>query len=167
MEHDPQTIRHCVKAYLSEIRGMEAGAKDLEDRIIELRQRLEGLRSVVSETVGGSKSDDALIEGMAKLEELQDQWRGEVSKYAKEIAEAQLICDPSNIGRYACWLAWVSKLTWDQVGEKLGYSKSRIRAKAEKGIEEIYQEMPERYRWNTIPSSRWKINRDLRKDRHF
>lgn len=165
MEHHPDVVRICVIEYLTSIRGMEVSMRDLEHRIAELRFRLEGLSGGGGSAIR-TASADRMSEGIGRLEILEEEWSTTVALYADRISEAMCICATNHMNRYICWMHWVEKLTWEQVGCRLGYSKQHARLLAESGITEIYGEMPEEYRRYSIPSSSF-IKRDKRKDKQF
>lgn len=146
-------MKHCVEAYLSEIRGKRDDMRDLEWRIDELRSSMDGLSSMSDGAIGGGASDP-MASGLAALDALQAQWSDVAEAYAGDIAQATAICSPSMPERHAIWLHTVERMTWAQVARRLGYSEVHVRKNlAVVGIAEIYAEMPEEYRRYSIPNA--------------
>lgn len=141
-----QGKRRHVKHYLTSLRAMSVEMREKEERMRALRQMAEGLRSAMGESVaGGSKRD--LADVAAELEALEDEYAGDLARYATEIAEGYRICPPSDIPRYACWLHWAEGMTWGQVGKRLNYGSDHVRKDVcDMGVESIYDIMPHRWR---------------------
>ncbi len=141
-----QGKRNHVKHYLTSLRAMADEMRAKEERMNALRQMAEGLRSVVSESVSGGEGRD-LADTIAELEVLEDEYAGDLARYASEIAEGYRICPTSDIPRYACWLHWAEGLTWAQVGKRLGYDSDYTRKDiCDTGVECIYNIMPRKWR---------------------
>lgn len=148
MAHVHETNVACVDRYLNAIRGMEQDARDLEWRICDLRERLQGLGAPSGDGKGGSASD-SLGNGVAALAELEEEWSSKVAGYAQEIARAIEICRPSLLDRYAVWLHVVERLTWCDVAKRIGYCERTVRTMAKSGYAEIFDAMPAE--WQLLP----------------
>lgn len=147
-----EAMRHCVATYLRHIGSMEREVRDLEWRIDAIRAKITGL-SRPQGSGRGSDTTDKLGEGLGAIEELQREWHAKASEYAADIAEAAAICPPSHIGKHALWLHFVEGMPWQLVGQRLGYSRWQARRIAEGGICDLYHEMPETWRRDSIPDS--------------
>ncbi len=95
-------MREAVRAWLSDVRRMERSARDLEQRIAEMRARITGLRGIDYSSTGPSIGRyDAMQEGVAALEELCAEWSSSVALAAPAIAEAYEVMDKCSIPGYA------------------------------------------------------------------
>lgn len=153
-QHDPAVMRYCVRSYLQDIRCRHLTARALEEEIMDLRYRLEGLSSPMAGVKGGNTSPSSKMAlGLAALEQLESEWATMVANDAGVISDALMICRQTD-ERWACWLHWVSRLTWAQVAKTIGYSESHTKTDiVDAGIEQIYGDMPEEYRRYTIPNA--------------
>lgn len=138
--------RSCVERYLTSLHSMAKEMRLKEERIARLRSLAEGLRNAVRERItGGVGRDLADIEH--ELNELSDEYVGDLARYAAEIAEGYRICPTSNPPRYACWLHWAENKTWAETAKKVGYSCEYVkREMRDQGVCEIYEEMPHHWR---------------------
>lgn len=154
VEHDFEVMRICVKSYLSHMRLIKDDIRELELRIREIKERLGVLAVDYSkENVSVSSDGDSIGKAIAKIEELQNELSERILNYQKLLANAQDLCQPHYLGRYAMWLHEVEQKTWTYVARCIGYSESRTYDIAEAGIREIYYEMPEEYRRYSIPNA--------------
>ncbi len=153
MEHSPETMRHCVVAYLEDIRVRRSVMADLEWRIDSLRERLEGLGMTQGEHVAGGMAED-MADKLARIHELEAKWATAAAESAEAIAVAASMCPASEPERYCLWLHYVERMTWSEVARKLGYSVQHVRGYlAAIGYVELYTMMPEEYRRYTIPNA--------------
>lgn len=148
MAHAHETNVARVDEYLESIRAMQIDSRDLEWRIRDLRERLQGL-GAPSGRGGGASSSDRLAKGIAALEELEHEWSSKVAGYAKEIARAIEVCNPSRLNRYVVWLRKVERLTWSEVAQRINYSIRTAQAMVESGYAEIFDDMPSE--WKMLP----------------
>lgn len=153
MEHCYEVKRHCVIAYLDDIRIRRAVMEDLEWRIDSLRERLEGLGMTQGEGVAGGESTD-MADKLARIHDLEAQWATAVVESAETVAVAASLCPSSEPERYCLWLHFVERLTWPEVGERMSYSPDHIKGRfVRKGIDALYPEIPEEYRRYAIPNA--------------
>ena len=137
-----QGKRRHVKHYLTSLRSMQEEMRAKQERIMKLRALAEGLSSAMGECVSGGVRRD-LADVKQEIGELTDEYAGDLSRYASEIAEGYRICPSSDLPRYICWLHWAEDKTWGQVGAKVGYSGSHCAQNlADEGVEGIYADMP-------------------------
>ncbi len=125
---------------------MQLTLKEIEYRLEKLRTIAEGLRSVSGESVsGGLRRDIADVEH--EIEELQKSYQSDLVLYSAEIAEGYRLCPTDDVPRYVCWLHWAEGRTWSEAAQRVGYSTETVRKELrDKGIESIYEEMPNRWR---------------------
>lgn len=137
--------RH-VKHYLTSLRKMQESMHLKEDRIARLRVQLEGMSSAMGESVSGGERRD-LAEATQELSELVDEYMGDLSRYASDIAEGYRLCPVEDPARHACWLHWAEGLTWAQVGRKLNYDADYVRQDiCDLGVKRLYGIMPRKFR---------------------
>lgn len=137
--------RHAVH-YLKSLREMQESVKRKEERIAGLRSIAEGMRVTMGEKVSGGQRK-GIADIQAELDAARDEFIGEVSRYSKEIAEGYRVCPVEDIPRYACWLHWVERMTWAQVGKKIGYCPDHCRSSIRRvGLCRIYDHMPHHWR---------------------
>lgn len=143
---DVQGKRRHVEHYLTTLRSMASEMRMKEERIEALRALADGVRSLSCERISGGKKRD-LVDIENELEELLEEYAGDLSRYASDIAEGYRICPSSNIPRYICWAHWVEGLTWGEVANKVGYSRDHVTHKlCQQGVEEIYDHLPLQWR---------------------
>lgn len=154
-EHHFEVQRHCVKAYLTSMRGINERMARLSGNIMDVCDKLD-VMGVVYDKVnvsGGSASDGKIPDGLAQLEELKRAYVDMMSTEYVQYMKARELCDKRHRGRYAAWLHYVDGHCWATVGRMMGYSKSQAHRMALVGITEIYQGMPEKWRTNPIPDA--------------
>lgn len=147
MHHiDTEGKKRHVRHYLTSLRAMQESMRLKEDRIARLRCLMEGMGSAMGESVSGGARRD-MAEARQELDDLLDEYRGDLSRYAAEIAEGYRLCPVEDPARHACWLHWVEGMTWARVGERLGCSEEQARKTlCKKGIAHIYGVMPRSWR---------------------
>lgn len=154
VEHDLNVMRICVKAYLSHMRLIKDDMREITLRIKEIEERLDVMAVDYSkDLVSSSLSNDQMGEAIARIDELKSELSARINNYQQLLFDAQDICQPHFVGRYAMWLHEVEQKTWTYVARVIGYSESRTYDIAEAGIREIYAEMPEEYRRHSIPNA--------------
>lgn len=153
-EHDLDVMRFCVKSYLSHMRLIKDDIREIEIRIREIKDRL-GVMAVdySKDAVSTSSDGDRIGEAIAHIEELQEELSVRIINYQNLLADAQDMCQPHYVGRYAMWLHEVEQREWEYVGRIIGYSERQTRTIAEGGLREIYELMPEEYRRYSIPNA--------------
>lgn len=154
LEHSPEVVKVCVKAYLGHIGGLRREILSLEQLIEETQGRL-GIMGVTFDKQGRSSiaGDDAIPAGIARVEELRQQWLELAESDQAEVMAAAAICSRRHVGRWAMWQNIVMRRTWADVARELGYSESRAREIGGAGAREIYALMPEHWRRAPIPNS--------------
>lgn len=149
MEHNIEVMRHCVKAWLYDVKQKEVAVEDVSERIrrIEAAMALRGIRF---DKIGSSSPTDSTIsDGLARLQELRAEWSDRVEVCTAYFREAYNLCNPEYPNRYVVWLHDYEDMTWDEVAEKVNYSKAQTRRIAKLGYEEIYYVMPAE--WQSLP----------------
>lgn len=137
--------RH-VTHYLRAIRDMQKAVRLKEERIERLRCIAEGGGPLLGERVSGGRRRD-LADIQQELDDLMDEYQGDLSRYAVEIAEGYRVCPVEDVSRYVCWLHYAEGMTWAQVGKKMGYSSDYCRGElCSLGARRIYEAMPHRWR---------------------
>lgn len=154
VEHDFEVMRICVKSYLSHMRLIKDDMREIQLRIRDIKDRLDVMAVDYSkDSVSSSSDGDTIGTAIARIEELQQELSDRIINYQKLLSDAQDMCQPHFVGRYAMWLHEVEQKTWTYVARCIGYSESRTYDIAEAGIREIYYEMPEEYRRYSIPNA--------------
>lgn len=153
IEHDYETMKICVEAYLEYVREIDSTLTAIDEEIARIEERLK-MRGVSLEAVSApGPGRDALPEGLAKAAELREEWDGAMARHGDELAEAKRLCLPVHPRRRVLWLHQVERLTWDATGGEVGYSARQARRMAEDGVRELYELMPERWRREPIPNA--------------
>lgn len=153
-EHDLEVMRHCVKRYLGHMKHYYDDVREIELRIKSIENRL-GILGVSFDKVNVSTSSegDKIGSGLADIQELREELKDRLTAYELLFQEAQDICQPRYVGRYAMWLHEVESREWEYVGRIIGYSERQTRTVADGGVVEIYELMPEEYRRYSIPDA--------------
>lgn len=147
-------MREAVRAWLSDIRRMERSARDLEQRIAEMRARITGLRGIDYSRNGPSVVRyDAMQEGVAALEELCAEWSSSVALAAPAIAEAYDVMDKCSIPGYAVMRHCLLGEKWADVARAVGYSVQSVYLMRDNGYAEVYSMMPEAARRDAFPNA--------------
>lgn len=150
---DDDGKRHHVRHYLTSLRAMAKELKAKEERLACLRALAEGLGSAAlgKSVSGGSRRD--LAEVQQGIDDLADEYAGDLARYSSEIAEGYLLCPVNDIPRYACWLHWAEGKPWGEVARRVGYSESHCKHKlCQEGVSSIYEGMPRRWRKKIPPA---------------
>lgn len=151
-DHDMYVMRACVTAWLDHVRRQDAEIRELESRIAEVRERLDGLGASV-EGGGRGSGGDRMAEGVARISELEGEWSARVAACMAEIERARDMCSPSHVGRHAMWLHVVEGRTWAYVGRAIGYSERQAKRIADGGCRDLYPLIPEEFRRATFPNA--------------
>lgn len=137
--------RHVVH-YLVSLRIMFDSIHMKQDRIARLRALAQGIGSALNESVSGGLPKD-LADIQSEIDALCDEYASDLARYSKELAEGYCICPVEDVEKHACWLHWVDRLTWREVGVRLNYSGDYVKNHlSPKGIEKIYASMPNKWR---------------------
>lgn len=143
---DNEGKRRHVKHALKRLRAMQQEMDAKQDRIAHLRSLREGVSSAIRERVSGGLRSD-LSKTQQELEELEDEYTGDLARYASEIALGYRLCPTTDLPRHVCWMHWASGLTWRQVSARVGYSESHCKhSLCDIGVDGIYRDMPRRWR---------------------
>ena len=149
----PDVMREAVEYYLKTVRRLTTETRELDEKITMIESALT-LKGVSFDDAGGGGSDDPLGCGIASLIELRAQWNALVSQCADEAKVAYRICSPIHPERWALWLYHVEGFRWEIVARKVGYSVQHMRRLAYgKGVQEIYDAMPEWARREAFPDA--------------
>ncbi len=143
---DAEGKRRHVRHYLTSLRAMAESMQAKQDRLQRLRVLAEGMGWAAGERVSGGKRRD-IADVQQEIDDLADEYAGDLSRYAEELAEGYRICPVDDVPKYACWLHWAEGLTWRQVANKVKYSEDHVRRDiCAAGIEAVYADMPHRWR---------------------
>lgn len=155
MEKDIYIVKACVRGYLRQVRSAQAECRALEERMRLHREGLDGMRAMAAGRASGAGAEgDALGRGIARLEELEEEWADHVERAAALIAEAYAVCDTSSdLGRHVVWRHEVEGKTWASVAGSVGYSVQSCRRIAEGGYRSLYERIPEEYRRHAFPDA--------------
>lgn len=140
--------------WLRHIRASYGAMRLIEKRSAAIRESMDGMKSQSGASVSGGAPSDAMAEALAKLEDLETEWRDAVREYAEEVSEAMEACT-ATVESQGVWLHYVEGIPWGGVAQILGYSGDHARGKRRrKGISHIYARMPDEWRRNSIPNAR-------------
>lgn len=153
-EHDLEVMRLCVKQYLGHMKHYYDDLREIEIRIRTIETRL-GLLGVSYDGISVSVSidGDQIGERLAEIYELRAELLDRMTAYERLFQDAQDICQPHHVGRYAVWLHEVEGRDWAYVGRIIGYEERQARRIADGGIREIYELMPREYQSQALPNA--------------
>lgn len=153
-EHDFEVIKGCVKKYLSHARHYKQDIEQIMMRIRSIEGRLDILGIAYDKTkVATSTEGDQIGEALGEIQELREELYDRMERYEMLFQEANDICQPREVCRYALWLHEVEGIDWVYVGQIIGYEERQARRKADEGYREIYSLMPREYQSNSIPDA--------------
>lgn len=152
-EHDYETMQHCVRAYLGHVREAMGEIERIEGEMAHQQASLALMG--ISYGAGGSGANvDKIPDGVAKAMELREKWSEAYARLADDIEHArELCCSKATPSRWAAWLREVERMSWQQIGSKLGYSTRHLHRMEVAGIVAIYYAMPEQWRRDPIPNA--------------
>ena len=144
MPKNLEYMREVVQRWLCGVRESELKIKQLESRIISLRDRMSAMQGIdySAVSVSGSKTSDKLADGLSTLDELIIDWEAQVSLVALDIANAVDIVQHSSLAGYAVGLHDLYGLPWEEVAAQVNYSRRTIYILAESGYVELYDYVP-------------------------
>lgn len=146
-------MREAVRSWLSDVRRMERNVRDLEDRIIDARAKVTGLRGIdYASFGGGSGRHDSMQEGIAAIEEMCAEWSEAVSHAAESIAGAYAVMDACSVPGYAVMRHCLLGEKWAEVARSVGYSVQSVYLMRDNGYAEVYARMPEQSRRDAFPN---------------
>lgn len=152
MAKDLIVERKPVEDWLEHIRVADARISYLESRISAIRERLAGMGYDPSSQGRGS-SHDAIPNGVATLQELEDEWNHRVADTQREVETVRELCAMPNIGRHVVWLRVFERRTWPQIAKAVSYSEKQAMRFAEGGIRDLYPYVPERFKRDAFPNA--------------
>lgn len=154
-EHCEEVRELCAREYLEYVRSLGI-------RIHTLREKIEHQRSVImpngiayQEKVARSRDIDGFESAVIGLQELIADYCTELAEYVEqqEIASGVLRC----LSKYEYGVAltkhYLLGQTWEKVRLDMGYSWQGIMKIRKKGIDEVYDLMPESWRRDPIPNA--------------
>ena len=132
-------MAETVKDYLSSYQAMQAEIRDLEQRLSELREQLESVRSPVCSAMPRSKSESDLSELLSPLLDLERSYRQAVLKARVRCARIEhLILQLSSPRQKQILRArYVDGLSWDEVSGRFLISESVTYSLHKKAISEL------------------------------
>lgn len=151
-EHDFETMRHCVYAYLRHVRGSIGEISAIEEQMARQQASL-ALMGTTYDFGRGAASADKIPDGVAKAFELRDRWSEAYSRLADGIEEARGICSDEYAERRILWMRIVDGMSWRQISSKMHYSTKHLQRKADNGVVSVYYAMPEEWRRDPIPNA--------------
>ena len=152
---NPEFMRESVRRWLGGLREGEMKLKQLEQRIVDYRARLELLKAVdySNASVSTSATNDTMGAAVAMLEEMTEEWQTEVAHVSQDLAEAYRIMDKSSIAGYAVCLHDLIGMHWDDVAIQISYSIRAVHLITDRGYAELYDVMPEYWRREVYPKA--------------
>lgn len=151
-EHDFETMRHCVYAYLRHIKGSLGEIAAIEEQMARQQASL-ALMGITYDFGRGSASTDKIPDGVAKAFDLRDRWSEAYARLADGIEEARGICSDKYAERRILWMRIVDGMSWRQISSRMHYSTKHLQRKADNGVVSVYYAMPEEWRRDPIPNA--------------
>lgn len=144
MEHDMETMRYCVAAYLEHLRQADDRRAALRESLARLESSLDlGAIRYSDAPTGGD--GDRMASGVAQLLELRAEWMALEVALAREYGEAMQFCYATE-ERRMCWDHWAVGITWTAVALRAYCDRKTVHRRKDKGVEDIYGWMPEEWR---------------------
>lgn len=155
MRHDLQVMRHCVNAYLSHMRHINAEIREIEEKIAEVHDMAVGLMGVdySRDSVAVCAEGDKIGDAVAKIEALREELADRINANYDLYQEAEKLCALPCLGRHILWLNRVKRKTYVEIASIFNYDPDYICQLANGGIPDLYDAMPEQYRRDTIPNA--------------
>lgn len=153
MGHSFEVMRLCVREYLRAVSRMRMRLSMIEGEVAAIQARLSLMGVDYTRGGGSGPSRDRLPDGVAMLEEARDMWAGEYARCREDMDRARLVCSPDRPECHALWLHEVERRTWSAVARVLCVSERTARNMAERGVPQVYAEMPEPWRRDPIPNA--------------
>lgn len=159
-----EIIRICVTAYLQHIRSIPDAMHEIEDDIAKIRGKILPQAARVSGMPHGSSQTD-LAEIMHELEEKRAEYVACLRDWLGEFNECKMLCNPTHRNRFVLFMKEVThpELGWETLAlmfkrnpqrySAFCYEPETLRKMARKGREELYWEMPEKWRREPIPDA--------------
>lgn len=145
--------RAQVEDYLRRIADLRRIMDEHEQEIERCRHMLD-LSGIRYSDMPHSPNIDAdkVPRAVVSLIEAQEAYREIVASFASRYRNAWEICHrPGEEERTMLWDFHVERMTWEDVGRKHGYVDKAVNRAALRGIEGIWEDMPEADRY--IPSA--------------
>ncbi|WP_165247503.1 hypothetical protein [Adlercreutzia sp. ZJ141] len=152
-EHDIYVMRECVRAWMHHIRALDADIRDAERRIRTIRERAEGVAGVSFDDITSGGQGCSTADMVVQLVDLEREWSELVRANHAEVAAAKRMCSAGFLGRRAMWLHEVDGLTWNAVGDEIGYSAKQACRIADGGVRELYPMIPEQFKSGLFPDA--------------
>ena len=141
--------RAQVEGYLRKIADLQRIMDEYEEEIVRCRTMLDlsGIR-YTDMPHAPNLDTDKVPRLVASLMEAQEAYREVVSSFETRYRNAWTICHkPGEPERTMLWDYHVNRMTWEEVGRKHGYTDKAINRAALRGIDGIWEEMPEAERY--------------------
>ena len=146
MRHVAEVRRIIVREWLHYIADLNRTMKEHEEEIERCKAKLDLASMDYSRVmVTTSPEPDAMLKAVALLEEARQDYATVIAEYEQELKEAWEICHRAGLPE--CSMLWdyhVERMTWAQVGKKYNYAAKYVSEVARKGIDSIYDALPER-----------------------
>lgn len=157
-EHDPETVNHCAVQYLLEVKRRRASLTWTRE---QYRQTKDDFDEMCSSPLPGyapavKAHQDKVSKAYILLEESRDRLAREIAESMAFLSQAHDICfaEGGDLYEMACYMHYVEDKKWKDLEKPLGYSYSHLTNDVRtKGLQRIYDKMPEEFRRDTIPSA--------------
>lgn len=155
VEHDANVMRHCVKYYLDQMRFINQNVAFIREQISDLEETISGLFGINYEKdrIQVSPEGDKIGTAIIRLEELRSQLADAIADSYERYHEARNLCQLPHLGRHILWLNRVEGLTYDEISERLNYSRDYVYELSRGGYIDLYYVMPEEIRREAIPNA--------------
>ncbi len=152
-------VRWAVLRYVRDVAAYDRRMQAAIERGQAIRAQMEGIGAIRYDRDGSASTwSDHLPDALDTLAEIADHLESDVALWAKDAEKAKEL-----FFRYAettmVWEKWGERLTWAKVAKMHGYSEGGARKMAERGMEIIYELMPEEYRRSPYGAEPWNRGR--------
>lgn len=145
-------VRFSVLRYVREVAEFEKSMAKMEERAEMVRSRMEHVMAVRYDRDGSRAGyEDTKPEALDELAEIRDDYEALIMLFGKRAEEAHRLFMRYDETRIV-WEKYGEKKTWPKVAREHGYSESGARRCAERGMDIIYELMPEEWRRAPYPA---------------
>lgn len=150
MTHEVQSL--CVGWYMGYIRSLKRNLDGFTSAIREKENLLTAM-GISYDHQGGNPSPnrDRLADGVMELIMLRERLGEELEQHQARYEHARSVCLKTE-GSYVVWLNRVERKSMKEIATLRNVSLSTAKRLSYQGIEDIYANMPERYR-DAIPKA--------------
>lgn len=138
----------CANEYLEYLRGLNLRISTLQEQIERERSRLTLTGLATGERVSKSRNNDAMSDGVIRLQELIERYCTELSEYVEqqEIAHNVFLSLSNSVHGVVLFQRYIAGKTWAEIGRDTHFSVKHAQRLKAASLDELYYSMPEQWR---------------------